>query len=44
MTQIKGGKIVNLTDVKTTDSGDAPIEDYTEAPATPDEDGIPNAG
>ena len=29
---------------QTTDSDEAPIEEFTEEPFTPDEDGIPNAG
>lgn len=40
--QVKGGGITNVTEVKTTDEGDTPIEDYTTPPSPPDEDGIPN--
>lgn len=40
--QVKGGKVQDVTEVKTTDEGDTPIEDYTTPPAAPDEDGIPD--
>jgi branched-chain amino acid transport system substrate-binding protein len=33
-----------LTEVQTTDSGDAPIEEYTEEPFTPNENGLPDVG
>jgi hypothetical protein len=42
--QIKGGGVENVTKVQTTDGGDAPIEEYTEAPSTPASNGLPNAG
>ena len=40
--QVEGGKPVMKTEVFTTDDGDGPLEEYTEDPFTPDEDGIPN--
>jgi ABC-type branched-subunit amino acid transport system substrate-binding protein len=42
--QIKGGGVENITKVQTTDGGDSPIADYTEAPSTPASNGLPDAG
>ena len=39
----EGGKAVDQTEVQTSDVGDAPIEEYTEEPSTPNDKGIPEA-
>jgi branched-chain amino acid transport system substrate-binding protein len=39
--QIEGGVPVKKTEVQTTDVGDEAVEEFTEEPFTPDEDGIP---
>jgi branched-chain amino acid transport system substrate-binding protein len=41
--QLEGGKPVKKTEVFTTDDGDGELEEYTEEPFSPDEDGIPNS-
>jgi branched-chain amino acid transport system substrate-binding protein len=41
--QIEGGKPVQKTEIQTTDGGDVPIEEYTEEPSTPENEGIPQA-
>ena len=41
--QIEGGVPVKKTEVMTTDDGEGELEEYTEEPFTPDEDGIPNS-
>jgi branched-chain amino acid transport system substrate-binding protein len=40
--QIQGGVPTKKTDVFTTDDADGALEEYTEEPFTPDDDGIPN--
>ncbi len=42
--QIEGGKPVEKTEVLTTDSGDGAIEEYTEDPDVPTENGLPAIG
>ena len=37
------GTTEKLTEIQTTDEGDAEVEDFTEDPDVPDDDGIPNA-
>jgi hypothetical protein len=41
--QLEGGQPVAKTEIQTTDSGDAPIEEYTEEADTPQNEGIPQA-
>ena len=41
--QVKGSATEKLSEILTTDSDDAPIEEAPGEPAKPDEDGIPNA-
>jgi len=41
--QISGGKPVKKTEVLTTDDQQGEIEEFTDQPFTPDEDGIPNS-
>ena len=41
--QIEGGKPVKKSEVFTTDDGEGELEEYTEDPFTPDDDGIPNS-
>jgi branched-chain amino acid transport system substrate-binding protein len=41
--QIEGGVPAKKTEVFTTDGGDAPLEEYTEDPFEPTENGIPSA-
>ena len=40
----EGGKPVDKTEILTTDDGDGAIEEYTEEPDQPTENGIPSAG
>jgi len=42
--QVEGTAIKNLTPIQTTSSDATPITDFTEAPATPTSNGLPNAG
>lgn len=41
--QIEGGKPAKKSEVFTTDDGDGELEEYTEEPFTPDDDGVPNS-
>jgi ABC-type sugar transport system ATPase subunit len=41
--QIEGGQPVKKSEVFTTDDGEGELEEYTEEPFTPDDDGIPNS-